>query len=69
MSIWNTSTNHQELLDEAVKNKIEPPSMYNVVLLNDDYTPMDFVVDVLAKFFNMDEDKATEIMLTVHYKG
>jgi ATP-dependent Clp protease adaptor protein ClpS len=43
--------------------------MYNVILFNDDYTPMDFVVDVLAKFFNMDSDKATDIMLTVHYQG
>ena len=43
--------------------------MYNVVLLNDDYTSMDFVIDVLCRFFNMDSDKATDIMLEIHYKG
>lgn len=69
MSIWNVSTGNQEATEEVVKNKIQPPSMYNVVLLNDDYTPMDFVVDVLAKFFNMNADKATDVMLMVHYQG
>ena len=69
MSIENVSTEHQEASDVSVKNKIQPPSMYNVILLNDDYTPMDFVVDVLARFFNLDSDKATDIMLTVHYQG
>ena len=69
MSIYNVSTDHQEATEASVKNKIQPPSMYNVMLFNDDYTPMDFVVDVLAKFFNMDSDKATDIMLTVHYEG
>lgn len=47
----------------------KPPSFYKVFLNNDDYTPMDFVVDVLQKFFSMDIDKANQIMLTVHYKG
>jgi ATP-dependent Clp protease adaptor protein ClpS len=67
--MWNASTDYQESVEELVKNKVEPPSMYNVVLFNDDYTPMDFVIDVLAKFFNMNNDKATDIMLTVHYEG
>jgi ATP-dependent Clp protease adaptor protein ClpS len=43
--------------------------MYKVILNNDDYTPMDFVIEVLAKFFRMDSEKATQLMLTVHYKG
>ncbi len=45
------------------------PSMYQVVLLNDDYTPMDFVVEVLMKFFGMNLDKATQVMLAVHTQG
>lgn len=43
--------------------------MYRVIMLNDDYTPMDFVVEVLMKFFNMSEEKATQVMLTVHMQG
>jgi ATP-dependent Clp protease adaptor protein ClpS len=43
--------------------------MYQVVLLNDDYTPMEFVVGVLQKFFNKSEDEATRIMLQVHHEG
>ena len=45
------------------------PPMYKVVLLNDDYTPMDFVVDVLCTFFTMNIEKATQIMLKVHTEG
>ena len=52
---------------EQVKTK--KPSMYKVLLLNDDYTPMDFVVDVLMKFFGMNEEKATQVMLLVHTQG
>lgn len=54
---------------EAVKQKIAPPPMYKVLLNNDDYTPMDFVVDVLVRFFNLDGEAAQQIMLTVHYEG
>lgn len=54
---------------EVEKEKIKRPSMYRVILLNDDYTPMDFVVEVLSKFFGMNSDQATDIMLTIHYKG
>ena len=43
--------------------------MYKVVLLNDDFTPMDFVVDVLKRFFVMNHDRATQIMLNVHTRG
>jgi len=62
-------TGDQETIEESVTNKVQKPSMYNVMLLNDDYTPMDFVVEVLRKFFNKDSDQATDIMLTIHYKG
>lgn len=51
------------------KPALKRPSMYQVVMLNDDYTPMDFVVEVLMMFFNMPEPKATQVMLTVHTQG
>lgn len=51
------------------KQALQPPPMYKVILSNDDYTPMDFVVEVLVKFFRMDEERATDTMLTIHYKG
>ncbi|WP_394174543.1 ATP-dependent Clp protease adapter ClpS [Thalassotalea litorea] len=57
------------VVEEQQREKIKRPSMYRVIILNDDYTPMDFVVEVLSKFFNMDTDQATQIMLTIHYKG
>ncbi len=49
--------------------KTKKPSLYKVLLLNDDYTPMEFVVHVLEKFFNKNREEATDIMLTVHRKG
>lgn len=57
-----------ELL-EQVEDAFKEPHMYKVVLLNDDYTPMDFVIEVLMRFFGMDEQKATQIMLHVHTRG
>ncbi len=54
---------------EKAKPKLKRPKLYKVVLLNDDYTPMEFVVHILKVFFNMDEDKATNIMLQVHRDG
>lgn len=53
----------------AEKAKTKKPPMYAVVLVNDDYTPMEFVVHVLEKFFQKSIDEATEIMLQVHQKG
>lgn len=53
---------------ERSETQIMPPSMYNVLLHNDDYTPMDFVIDVLQRFFRLPNEKATEVMLNVHYK-
>jgi ATP-dependent Clp protease adaptor protein ClpS len=49
--------------------KTQKPSLYKVLLLNDDYTPMEFVVMVLKRFFKMDIDEATRVMLHVHQKG
>ena len=52
-----------------VKPKTKKPSMYKVLLLNDDYTPMEFVVYVLERFFNKQSEEATQIMLHVHQRG
>ena len=49
--------------------KVKKPSMYLVVLLNDDFTPMDFVVEVLRSFFNLDQERAVQVMLHVHTRG
>ena len=51
------------------KVKLKPPSLYRVVLLNDDYTPMEFVVEILQKFFGMNMEGATRVMLKVHTEG
>ncbi len=62
-------TGNIERVEERVESEVVPPSMYKVVLNNDDYTPMDFVVEVLQKFFRMNEQQATDVMLAVHEKG
>jgi len=54
---------------EAEKAKVKPPPLYKVMLLNDDYTPMDFVVVVLQTVFAMSREKATQVMLQVHREG
>ncbi len=54
---------------EAERTKLQPPRLYKVILLNDDYTPMDFVVTVLQRFFAMDRERATRVMLEVHRDG
>jgi len=51
------------------KPKTKKPSMYKVLLLNDDYTPMEFVIHVLVRFFGKSQDDATKIMLHVHQRG
>lgn len=51
------------------KTKVKKPSMYKVLMLNDDYTPMEFVVHVLENFFHKNREEATQIMLNVHRKG
>jgi len=54
---------------EAQRSRVEPPKMYKVMLLNDDFTPMDFVIIVLQRFFSLDTEQATRIMLKVHNEG
>ncbi|MEM6618436.1 MAG: ATP-dependent Clp protease adapter ClpS [Pseudomonadota bacterium] len=57
------------VLRPKAKEKTERPPLYKVLLLNDDYTPMEFVVHVLEKFFGISHSGAVELMLTVHKKG
>lgn len=56
-------------LKERLSEKVKKPSLYKVILLNDDFTPMDFVVYVLKSFFNKTDDEAHDIMLNVHKDG
>ena len=58
-----------EVLEAHVELALRPPPMYQVVLLNDDYTPMDFVVAVLEEIFGRDRESATQLMLRVHHEG
>lgn len=58
-----------DLAVEEARPALKPPAMYKVVLLNDDYTPMEFVVEVLEVFFSMNREKATRVMLAVHTQG
>lgn len=57
------------LVVQEARPKLQAPPMYKVILFNDDYTPMDFVVEVLEVFFAMNREKATKVMLTVHTEG
>lgn len=57
------------LIVEEAKPRLKRPPLYRVILNNDDYTPMEFVVEVLEKIFGMDRNKATRIMLEVHTRG
>ncbi len=57
------------VIEELAKPELKEPSIYKVVLLNDDYTPMEFVVEILQMFFNLNREKATQIMLSVHTTG
>ncbi|MGS0680163.1 ATP-dependent Clp protease adapter ClpS [Shewanella sp. 125m-7] len=62
-------TENIERVEESVESELKQPSMYKVILNNDDYTPMDFVIEILQLFFKKDELQATEIMLAIHHKG
>jgi ATP-dependent Clp protease adaptor protein ClpS len=68
-----TEQDNQDFRDDLVVEKARPelkrPRMFKVILLNDDYTPMEFVVFVLEQFFGMGREKATQIMLHVHTRG
>ncbi len=57
------------LVTEEAEPELKRPQMYKVMLLNDDYTPMEFVVHILEAFFGMNREKATQIMLVVHTEG
>lgn len=63
----NTSGDIRSVVDTAPR--VETPRLYKVLLLNDDYTPMDFVVEVLKRFFAKNEETAMKIMMDVHQKG
>lgn len=72
MTHWMTDPNNpDEQSDLVVKPRVKSqrPPMYKVLMLNDDFTPMEFVVHVLERLFNMTHAQAIEIMLTVHRKG
>jgi len=58
-----------DLAVQEQRPKLKKPPLYQVVLLNDDYTPMEFVVEILEQFFGMDREKATRVMLSVHTAG
>ena len=58
-----------DLAVEEARPKLKAPSLYRVILINDDYTPMEFVVEVLQSIFGMERPKATRVMLEVHTKG
>lgn len=51
------------------RSRVKPPKLYKVILLNDDYTTMDFVIQVLQTFFAMNRERATQVMLKVHQEG
>ena len=61
--------NQNEVVVEKETTKLAPPPMYQVVMLNDDYTPMEFVVAVLRRVFNKSQPEAERIMLKVHHEG
>ncbi len=60
---------HHDLAVEEARPRLKKPPLYRVVLLNDDYTPMEFVVEILEGIFSMQRTRATQVMLEVHTKG
>lgn len=69
MKKQNNPERSDSLAVHEVKPKLKRPPLYKVVLLNDDYTPMEFVVHILEQFFAMNREKATQVMLHVHTQG
>lgn len=64
-----TGPGNGTLVATRAKTRTKRPDLYRVLLLNDDYTPMEFVIHVLMRFFNKSEEDATEVMLHVHHNG
>jgi ATP-dependent Clp protease adaptor protein ClpS len=64
-----TESNSEAVMLAQEKIEQKPPSMYKILLLNDDFTPMEFVIEVLKIFFSMNQEQATRIMLEVHLEG
>ncbi len=62
-------TGSHDLAVEEARPKLKQPPLYQVVLINDDFTPMEFVVDILESIFGMERTRATQVMLEVHTKG
>ena len=62
-------TGSYDLAVEEARPKVKQPPLYRVILVNDDYTPMEFVVDILETIFSMERTRATQVMLEVHTKG
>lgn len=69
MSDKQNAWDSQSLVFEESQEQLKEPSMYKVLIINDDFTPMDFVIDVLVRFFRMGEEQATQVMLHVHTRG
>ena len=67
--IKNTDQDNKVLIKKSTKKKLKRPSLYKIIMLNDDYTPMDFVVYLLKTFFKKNHNEASKIMLEVHNKG
>jgi ATP-dependent Clp protease adaptor protein ClpS len=67
MSVNNSNDDTQTVT--RVKKKLKEPAFYKVILLNDDFSPMDFVVDLIVRFFSKSVEEATEIMLSIHHEG
>ena len=65
----NEERGSHDLAVEEARPKIKQPPLYRVVLINDDFTPMEFVVDILESIFGMERTRATQVMLEVHTKG
>ena len=65
----NEMIDSYDLAVEEAKPKVKRPPLFRVVLINDDYTPMEFVVDILESIFGMERTRATQVMLEVHTKG
>ncbi|HUO82417.1 MAG TPA: ATP-dependent Clp protease adapter ClpS [Gammaproteobacteria bacterium] len=59
----------QSLAVQEARPRLKKPPLFKVVLLNDDYTPMEFVVEILERIFSMERTKATQVMLEVHTRG